>query len=497
METSAAQPAASPESLLQQALTDAPVRSVWIARHFTALAISVQVALDFLSVVAALLIANTGYRLLELGTRVSYPIDFFLLTAATVAAGFVLLMERYGLYRPSSSLLHIRETEAILRGTLWSAAVFLMTGYLLMRFVPSRWVVAFSAVLVFTLVIAQRTAFYGILRRLHIRGYGLDRVLIYGCTAEGIQVFRKLVQSPRAGLVPVGFVDDDASARGKRIFESAYTRRKSLSVVGTGEELDQILGKLQITRVILADTASLESKIETIRELCNKHGVQVSFVSAQHRLDQHQVNYLNLDGVMLAEILPIQESRVYRVTKRLLDLLFGSCMLVVGAPIMALIAVAIWKSDGLPVIFAQERVGQFGKVFRMIKFRTMYRESPPYAHTPKDQNDPRITPVGRFLRRMSLDELPQLFNVLRGEMSLVGPRPEMPFIVAQYSLAQRERLMAKPGLTGLWQLSADRAFEIHENIDYDLYYIRNRSILLDLVILLHTLIFAIRGVGAI
>ena len=104
--------------------------------------------------------------------------------------------------------------------------------------------------------------------------------------------------------------------------------------------------------------------------------------------------------------------------------------------------------------------------------------------------------MGRFLRRTSLDESPQLLNVLRGEMSLVGPRPEMPFIVARYTPAQRQRLLAKPGITGLWQISADRAFEIHENIDYDLYYIRNRSLLLDVVILLHTLIFAIRGVGA-
>jgi lipopolysaccharide/colanic/teichoic acid biosynthesis glycosyltransferase len=171
-------------------------------------------------------------------------------------------------------------------------------------------------------------------------------------------------------------------------------------------------------------------------------------------------------------------------------------LLIFAVPVMGIIVAAIWITDGRPALFSQVRVGQFGKRFRILKFRTMYRDVESYAPTPRDQNDPRVTRVGRFLRRTSLDELPQLFNVLRGEMSLVGPRPEMPFIVDQYTPTQRERLLAKPGLTGLWQISADRAFEIHENIDYDLYYIRNRSILLDLVILLHTLVFAIRGVGA-
>jgi len=121
-------------------------------------------------------------------------------------------------------------------------------------------------------------------------------------------------------------------------------------------------------------------------------------------------------------------------------------------------------------------------------------DSPKYDFSPQASDDPRITRVGRFLRRTSLDELPQLLNVLKGDMSLVGPRPEMPFIVEQYSPIHRQRLQVTPGITGLWQLSADRAFLIHENIQYDLYYIRNRSFFMDLAILLHTVVFAMRGV---
>ena len=132
--------------------------------------------------------------------------------------------------------------------------------------------------------------------------------------------------------------------------------------------------------------------------------------------------------------------------------------------------------------FRQLRVGREGKLFEMHKFRSMHVDAPKYDYHPTGADDPRITRVGRWLRRTSLDELAQLINILNGDMSLVGPRPEMPFIVDTYNERQRQRLNVIPGVTGLWQLSADRAFLIHENIQYDLYYIRNRNFFIDLAI---------------
>ena len=130
----------------------------------------------------------------------------------------------------------------------------------------------------------------------------------------------------------------------------------------------------------------------------------------------------------------------------------------------------------------------------MYKFRSMFSDAESYAVSPTNRNDPRITRVGKFLRKTSLDELPQIFNVLKGEMSFVGPRPEMPFIVATYNDIHRERLRVKPGITGLWQLSGDRKKAIHENMDYDIYYMRNMSLFLDMAILVETLVFAFRGI---
>jgi len=495
MASSATRTVPSREALLDQVLAEAPIRSSWFARYFAGVSLATQVALDFLSVVAALVVLNALYNRPD-ADQLRYPLNMVLLTAVFVSGSFVFLLERYGLYRPSSSLLQIRETERILRSMLWSTATLAVSTYVFLSVMPSTSMLVLWAVLLFGVVVVQRTAYYSVLRHLHARGYGLDRVLIYGCTPEGIDVFRKMVQSPRAGLVPVGIVDKNPALRGQRIYESSYTRRVSLPVVGTGDELDEILNRLQVTRIVLADGPPTDAKYEPVFGLCEKHRVKIAFVSPERRLVQHEVNYINLDGVMLGEIRPIRESGVYRFTKRALDLVLATLMLLVSLPVMAIVVLAIWKTDGRPALFAQERVGQFGRKFRLFKFRTMYRDAAAYAPTPRDQSDPRVTPLGRFLRRASLDELPQLINILRGDMSLVGPRPEMPFIVAKYTPAQQERLLAKPGLTGLWQISADRAFEIHENIDYDLYYIQNRSVLLDVAILLHTAVFAIRGAGA-
>jgi lipopolysaccharide/colanic/teichoic acid biosynthesis glycosyltransferase len=124
----------------------------------------------------------------------------------------------------------------------------------------------------------------------------------------------------------------------------------------------------------------------------------------------------------------------------------------------------------------------------------MYTNASPYDYSPIEPTDPRITRVGKFLRRTSLDELPQLLNVLLGQMSLVGPRPEMPFIVQHYTDRERQRLEVKPGITGLWQLSGDRAYLIHQNVEYDLYYLQHRNFFMDLAIILHTSVFAMRGI---
>jgi lipopolysaccharide/colanic/teichoic acid biosynthesis glycosyltransferase len=187
-------------------------------------------------------------------------------------------------------------------------------------------------------------------------------------------------------------------------------------------------------------------------------------------------------------------SKLYDAAKRLLDLMLSGAVLVPLSPVFAVIALLIRSTSPGPVFFRQKRVGQGGALFTMYKFRSMRQDAPRYGFSPKSSDDPRITRVGLFLRRSSLDELPQLINVFLGQMSLVGPRPEMPFIVERYTAQQRQRLSVKPGLTGLWQISPYRGSPIHEHLEYDLYYLRHRSTLLDAAIVLRTFRVAARGV---
>jgi lipopolysaccharide/colanic/teichoic acid biosynthesis glycosyltransferase len=206
-------------------------------------------------------------------------------------------------------------------------------------------------------------------------------------------------------------------------------------------------------------------------------------------------------------------SSVGLVIKRATDVVVSAFGLLLVSPLLAAIGLAIRIDSPGPITFTQLRVAQdrrranagpptggerrtrpaFGPTFKMYKFRTMRQDAPKYAESPVEREDARITRVGRFLRRTSHDELPQLLNVLRGDMSLVGPRPEMPFIVERYEPIHRRRLEVKPGLTGLWQLRGPRDRLIHEAINWDLYYVDNWSLRLDLAILFETLLFVVRA----
>jgi lipopolysaccharide/colanic/teichoic acid biosynthesis glycosyltransferase len=199
-------------------------------------------------------------------------------------------------------------------------------------------------------------------------------------------------------------------------------------------------------------------------------------------------------GLLPASVSSPAMFSTYLFFKKLFDFFSALLLLVFFLPLALVLAVLICLDSPGPAFFRQERVGKDARRFQIVKFRTMYTGTPKYAISPSTPLDVRVTRVGRLLRKTSLDELPQLWNVLCGDMSLVGPRPEMPFLVEHYDFVQKQRLQATPGITGLWQLSADRAFSILENPEYDTYYIRHRGIFLDGAILLHTVLFAMRGI---
>ncbi len=444
---------------------------------------------DVLAIITAVGCAYALYRLMGAENQAQYPPSQLLLSAAAFALLFVILLERHGGYRPYVSLLAIRETERVLRVTLESFLLALLVAYFTTEHV-SRLVVVLALVTIPVFVTLGKLELHKVLRLLRSKGHGTRNAVIVGAGTLGRRIHSALLRSPKFGLDPVAFVDGDPQTLGLEIYESSYQRKRATKVLA-GPICPELLRELG-ARVLVIATPDADR--ELMLRLAASAGLDTYFVREDVSEPEFWIDYANFDGIMLAHFSKGQNRVAGDFAKRAIDVAISTAALALLAPLFALIAVLVKSTSAGNVLFRQYRVGKDGRRFSMYKFRTMYCDAPQYSYSPGAGDDPRITPAGRFLRRTSLDELPQLVNVLLGHMSLVGPRPEMPFIVEQYTPLQRRRLTVKPGITGLWQLSADRAFLIHENIEYDLYYVRHRSLFMDVAILLHTLLFAGRGI---
>jgi exopolysaccharide biosynthesis polyprenyl glycosylphosphotransferase len=307
-------------------------------------------------------------------------------------------------------------------------------------------------------------------------------------------IARKLLHSPKFHILPVAFLDDDKSKLNSEV--ECLTGHPAIPVAGRLYQIDEAIKTYEADEVWIAITRADQNTLIDIALAAGDCGVPCRFVPNLYQIPLETLTVETLGGVPLLSIKPRATVQKMPLTKRVFDIVFSSVVLFnpFTLLLLPLIALLIRMTSRGPVLFAQERVGQGGRPFIMYKFRTMFEDAPAYATTPQHSSDQRITPLGRWLRKLSVDELPQFWNVLRGDMSVVGPRPEMPQIVAMYNSIQRQRLCVKPGITGIWQISADRKNPIHENIDYDLYYIEKQSFFLDLMIILTTGVYGARGV---
>ncbi len=445
--------------------------------------------LDVVAIITAVYCAYALYRLLGTGSQVQYPASAVLLSAAAFALLFVILLERHGGYRSYVTLLAVRDTERVLRVTVESFLLALLAAYFTAEHV-SRLVVGLALMTVPVFVTLGKLGLHDILRLLRSKGLGTRKAVIVGADPLGRRIYSALLRSPKFGLDPVAFVDDDPQSQGLEIYESSYQHKRATKVL-PGPVCPELLRELG-ARVLVVATAGADREL-MLRLACIA-GVDTYCVREDLSERGFWIDYAEFDGIMLAHFSNGRTRVAGDFAKRTIDLAISAVSLALFSPLYILIAVLVKATSPGPVLFVQDRVGKAGHPFSIYKFRTMYRDAPQYAYSPGAGDDPRITPLGRLLRRTSLDELPQLMNVLLGNMSMVGPRPEMPFIVERYTPLQRRRLEVKPGITGLWQLSADRAFPIHENIEYDLYYVRHRNLFMDVAVLLHSLLFAGRGI---
>ena len=271
--------------------------------------------------------------------------------------------------------------------------------------------------------------------------------------------------------------------------------------VGTTEELPLVLDRLRPAEVLISMEHSDHTALLTIVAQCSDAGCKVKIVPDMYEIVSGQARTQQIYGAPLIDVNPELMQPWEEFAKRALDLVVSFTVLVIGSPVWLITALAVKVTSKGPVFFVQERVGRHGNVFKMAKFRSMYasdRRGPTWTK----QNDPRVTPIGRFIRKTHLDEIPQMWNVLRGEMSLVGPRPEQPFYVEKFTAMlpyYRRRHKVRPGITGWWQVKArsnpESREEIENRLRYDFFYIENMSFKLDLEILVRTVFVMLRGHG--
>jgi exopolysaccharide biosynthesis polyprenyl glycosylphosphotransferase len=313
-------------------------------------------------------------------------------------------------------------------------------------------------------------------------------VLIVGTGETARRALLRIVDHPEIGYELVGLVGRTDDPPPRAINHVPY--------LGSIERLTDLIRAHKIEEVFLADPKVPDDDKLNLVARCDETGVNFKIVSQMFEVTSPQIRIDILDDL---PVIPLQSGEMGPVPaaiKRVMDTVIALALLIVLLPFAALIAIWIRLDSPGPALFAHDRIGRHGRRFRLWKFRTMTTETNPYDMAPTDPNDPRITRAGRWLRRFSLDELPQLWNVVRGEMSMVGPRPEMPQIVERYEPWQRIRLEVKPGVTGLWQIIGRKNLPLELNLEYDLYYIKNQSLLLDLVILLKTIPAVVFGRGA-
>ena len=331
------------------------------------------------------------------------------------------------------------------------------------------------------------------------RGGCLQRVLLVGEAAHVRDLAQHLTREPRSGLVVVGACLSNA-ARAKR-----WTL--PFPVLGDVSSVTEALGRCDATTVAVTSGGMTSAMLRELSyELEDRH-VDLLVAPALTNVAGNRVSIRPTAGLPLLHVDEPELTGVRKAAKAVFDRTVALIGLLVLLPVLTAIAVAVKLSSPGPVFFFQERVGQDGTRFRMWKFRSMVADAELLRASVLDlntvdavlfkaRNDPRITPVGRVLRRWSLDELPQLVNVLRGEMSLVGPRPPLPSEVAVYTSVARRRLLVKPGLTGLWQVSGRSDLSWDETVRLDLHYVENWSLGLDVAVLAKTGLAVLRRQGA-
>jgi exopolysaccharide biosynthesis polyprenyl glycosylphosphotransferase len=453
--------------------------------------------LDGLLAVACLAIASYLRPLFGLAavSRAAAAADIPLLMYPAAGAVWVLSLALLSAYDPRRHMRWLNELGMLCLAAGIAAVLLAGLLYLSYRNV-SRYLFVFFILLTFLALVAWRGAFRLTIGSPIFRVPTTRRVLIVGRGIVGDEMCRRVIENRRLGLVMVGFLDDDEKKR------AAHG-----DVLGPLDMLREVVAAREVSDVVLALPRRAYERVNQMVVELHDLPVKVWLIPDYFSLALHQAVVDDFAGLPMLDLRAPALSDYQRMGKRVFDVAVTLLMLPVVVVLGAIIAVAVRLDSPGQALFRQKRVGENGRLFEMLKFRTMVAGAEDLRHTVeqtgaggellhKAYDDPRVTRLGRFLRRTSLDELPQFLNVLRGEMSLVGPRPELPYLVERYAPWQRKRFAVPQGLTGWWQVHGRSDKPMHLHTEDDLYYVQNYSLWLDVRILFMTLGAVVSRKGA-
>ena len=389
----------------------------------------------------------------------------------------------------------VDEITSLTLGSILAGVALAGTLYLTYREI-SRLLFVIFVLLSYSSMLTWRMLARIAFRKLNGKAIQNRKVLIIGAGSIGRELQKKISDHPYLGLELAGFLDDDP-----------LKRSGDEDVVGSLDDLRVLVNERKIEDIVIALPRRAYARVNQLVTDLHSLPVKVWIIPDYFNLTLHKAVIENFAGLPMMDLRAPALNDYQRMIKRAFDVFLSLFFLPIILPLMGIIAVIIRLEGPGEIIFQQPRVGENGRLFKMMKFRTMVpgaenlhsvvekRDSQGnIIH--KAKNDPRVTRIGRFLRRTSLDELPQFFNILKGEMSLVGPRPELPYLVEKYELWQRKRFAVPQGVTGWWQVNGRSDNLMHLHTEDDLYYVQNYSLLLDFEILLKTIGVVFRGKGA-
>ena len=404
-----------------------------------------------------------------------------------------------GLYDRKRGSSWLDDIYIIITSTLVGIAIMIFIFFLYRANFFSRLIFLYAVLLIGTFLSLSRLIERQIGAALRRRGVGVDRVMIVGAGQVGRAIMRSILARPELGYQPVGFVDDDPKKQEANI--------GPFRPLGNTTDLAIILGSEAVDQVIVSLPWMSHRKVLRIIADSERRGVRARFVPDLLQMSLSQVDTDVMDGIPLIGMKEPTLKGWKIALKRFIDIAISGAMLLLLSPLLILIAVLIKIDSPGPVFFKQTRLGRGAKPFTCYKFRSMWEDAEDVkpelsdlneAEGPifKIKNDPRITRVGKIIRRFSFDELPQLINVFRGDMSLIGPRPPLPSEVEGYEDWHHDRLKIPSGLTGLWQVMGRSDLTFDEMVMLDLYYAENWSLWLDFKIMLRTIPTVLLGRGA-